>query len=57
MLKRLSEILKGKIIQILIGYTFAPEVEHYVAEKYPHIQLVKTYEVEMKARKLKKKNH
>ena len=36
-----------------IGYTFAPEVEHYVAGKYLHIHMVKTYEVEMKAQKLK----
>ena len=57
MLGRLSEILKGKFFPLFIGYTFAPEVEHYVAEKYPHMHMVKTYEVEMKARKLKNKNH
>jgi hypothetical protein len=57
MLGRLSEILKGKFFPVFIGYTFAPEVEHYVAEKYPHIHLVKTYDVEMKARKLKNNNH
>jgi len=57
MLERLSEILKGKFFPLFIGYTFAPEVEHYVAGKYPHIHLVKTYEVEMKARNLKNKNH
>jgi hypothetical protein len=40
---------------VLIGYTFSPEVEHYVARKYPHIHLVKTYEMEMQARKTKTK--
>jgi hypothetical protein len=29
---------------------FFPEVEQYVARKYPHIHLVKTYEVEMQTR-------
>jgi len=57
MLGRLSEILKGKLFSVFIGYTFAPEVEHYVVGKYPHIHMVKTYEVEMKARKLRNKNH
>jgi hypothetical protein len=57
MLERLSEILKGKFFPVFIGYTFAPEVEHYVAGKYPHMYMVKIYDVEMKARKLRNKNH
>jgi hypothetical protein len=57
MLGRLSEILKGKFFPVFIGYTFAPEVEHYVAGKYPHMYMVKTYDVEMKARKLRNKSH
>jgi hypothetical protein len=56
MLGRLSEIFKGKFFPVIIGYTFAPEVEHYVAGKYPHINLIKTYKVEMKALKLRKKD-
>ena len=56
MLARLPEMIKGRFFPVFIGYTFAPEVEHYVAEKYPHIYMVKTYEVEMKARKQRNKN-
>lgn len=57
MLARLSELLKGTLFPVVIGFTFAPEVERYVDRKYPQIHLVKTYEVEMKARQLLKKNH
>jgi hypothetical protein len=52
MLERLPEVLKGRFFPVLIGYTFSPEVEHYVARKYPHIHLVKTYKVEIQARKM-----
>ena len=50
MLTRLAEVLDGTFFPLLIGYTFAPEVELYVAHKYPHIRLVKTYAVEMRAK-------
>lgn len=52
MLTRLAEVLDGQFFPLLIGYTFAPEVEHYVTHKYPHIRLVKTYAIEMRARGL-----
>jgi hypothetical protein len=57
MLGRLSEKFKGKFFPVILGYTFAPEVEHYVTGKYPHIHLIKTYEVEMKALKVRKRDH
>ena len=50
MLERLADVLDGRFFPLLIGYTFAPEVERYVAQKYPHISLVKTYALEMRAR-------
>ncbi len=50
MLKRLSTVLQGRLFPVLIGYTFAPKVENYVAEKHPHIRMAKTYAVEMRAR-------
>lgn len=50
MLERLAEVLEGRFFPLLIGYTFAPEVERYIAQKYPHITLVKTYTLEMRAR-------
>ena len=50
MLDRLSTVLEGRLIPVLIGYTFAPEVESHVSRKHPHIRLVKTYALEMRAR-------
>ncbi|MFP4392094.1 MAG: hypothetical protein ACLFPG_04485 [Desulfohalobiaceae bacterium] len=50
MLERLADVLDGRFFPLLIGYTFAPEVERYIARKYPHIFLVKTYALEMRAR-------
>jgi len=50
MLERLSTVLEGRLIPLLIGYTFAPEVESHVSRKHPHIRLVKTYALEMRAR-------
>lgn len=50
MLERLTDVLDGRFFPLLIGYTFAPEVERYIAQKYPHISLVKTYALEMRAR-------
>ncbi len=46
MLKRLSAVLEGRLYPVLIGYTFPPEVERYVAEKHPDLKLVKTYQVQ-----------
>ncbi|WP_291319922.1 hypothetical protein [Desulfonatronospira sp.] len=54
MLDRLSTVLEGRLIPVLIGYTFAPEVESYVSRKHPHIRLVKTYALEMRARGVRK---
>ncbi|EFI35916.1 hypothetical protein Dthio_PD3357 [Desulfonatronospira thiodismutans ASO3-1] len=50
LLERLSTVLEGRLIPVLIGYTFAPEVERHVSRKHPHIRLVKTYALEMRAR-------
>ncbi len=50
MLKRLSRVLQGRLFPVLIGHTFAPEVEDYVAEKHHHIRMARTYAVEMRAR-------
>jgi cell division protein FtsB len=50
MLERLADVLDGRFFPLLIGYTFAPEVERYIARKYPHISMVKTYALEMRAR-------
>jgi len=54
MLVRLSGVLEGRFYPVLIGYSFAPDVERYVSEKYPHIHLVKTYAVEMRAGKARR---
>ncbi|MGB9713338.1 MAG: coiled-coil domain-containing protein [Dissulfurimicrobium sp.] len=49
MLERLSAVLGKNIQAMLIGYTFTPQVEKYMAGRYPTIKPVKTYEIEMGA--------
>ncbi|MGQ9500132.1 MAG: hypothetical protein ACUVQ6_07260, partial [Dissulfurimicrobium sp.] len=47
MLKRLSTTLGKNIQAMLIGYTFTPQIEKYIAGRYPTIKPAKTYEIEM----------
>jgi uncharacterized phage infection (PIP) family protein YhgE len=49
MLERLSIKLGKNIQAMLIGYTFTPQVEKYMAGRYPAIKPAKTYEIEMGA--------
>ncbi len=46
MLKRLKKHLDAEVKGFMIGYVYAPEVEDYFAEKYPHIDFFKTYQIE-----------
>ena len=44
LLRRLKGHLGGEVKGFLVGYTFSPDVEEYVREKYPEIKLIKSYE-------------
>jgi len=44
-LKRLQRVLKGEITPFMVGYHFAPEVESYAVEQYPHILRYKTFQI------------
>ena len=46
MLKRLKKHLNAEVKGFMIGYVYAPAVEDYFAEKYPHIDFFKTYQIE-----------
>ena len=35
--------MKGELFLFMVGYRFAPEVESYIRENYPQIDLVKSY--------------
>jgi hypothetical protein len=50
-LKRLKVHFNAEVKGFMVGYLFPPEVEDYVKEEYPEIDLFKTYEIEEIARK------
>ncbi len=47
-LKRLKSHLDGKIYPFIVGYTFDPQTERYIRERYPEINLLKSFEFELK---------
>lgn len=49
---RVKSVLDGEIFFFLVGYTFAPAVENYIRENYPQTGLFKTYEFELKYKKV-----
>jgi cell division protein FtsB len=51
LLERLKTRLPGKILPLLIGYSFQPAVEKYIRGRYPGIEIVKSYEFELYYRK------
>ena len=46
MLKRLEKHFNAEVKGFMLGYIYAPEVEDYLIEKYPHIDFFKTYQIE-----------
>ncbi len=59
MLGRLRDYFKVKddaVKGFMIGYIYAPEVEHYAQSKYPNIDLFKTYQIERIADSSRKKS-
>jgi len=43
---RLQDYFEKEIYPFVVGYTFAPDVEKYISEKYPLLKYFKTYEIE-----------
>jgi hypothetical protein len=50
MIDRLNNYLNGRIHPVIIGYTFAPEVEKFILEEYSDIKMIKSYQIEREAR-------
>jgi len=50
--ERVKKILSGDIYAFIVGYSFSPEVEIYAEEKYPYIRTYKSYQFEMKYKKI-----
>ncbi|MEM3466416.1 MAG: hypothetical protein QW566_08105 [Candidatus Jordarchaeales archaeon] len=45
--RRLEAHLKASIYPLLVGYSFSPEIERYISQRYPFINTAMTYEIEM----------
>jgi uncharacterized protein YoxC len=46
-LRRLEAHLKASVYPLLVGYSFSPDIERYISERYPFIKIAMTYEIEM----------
>jgi prefoldin subunit 5 len=46
MIKRLKNSLLTDIYPFIVGYTYHPEVEDFIRERFPEISYFKTYEIE-----------
>lgn len=49
--ERLKKALKGEMNFFIAGYQFTPDVEAYLAKKYPHLRVFKSYDFELKYKK------
>ncbi len=45
MIERLKKTLNKNIIPYMVGYTFHPEIETYIKERYSELKYYKTYEI------------
>ncbi len=52
--ERLKKALKGEMNFFIAGYQFTPDVEAYLAKKYPHLRVFKSYDFELKYKKKSK---
>ncbi len=50
---RVKKTLNGNVYFFIAGYQFTPDVETYIAKKYPHIRAFKSYDFELKYKKKK----
>jgi hypothetical protein len=49
--ERVKAVLAGQIFFFISGYSFDPAIESYIRENYPHIEMFKSYEFELKYKK------
>ncbi len=52
MIKRVRTVLKGEISLFMVGYSFDPEVESYIRENYPQIDLIKSYTFDLEYKRV-----
>ncbi len=47
-LKRIKDYLKAPVYSFIVGYTYSPEVERHLKERYPDLKVMKSFEFELK---------
>ena len=52
MIERVQTVLEGEIFLFMVGYSYDPEVEIYIRDKYPKISMFKSYDFELNYRKV-----
>jgi hypothetical protein len=52
MIERVQTVLEGEIFLFMVGYSFDPEVEIYIGDKYPKVSIYKSYEFELNYKKV-----
>ena len=52
MIERVQTVLEGEIFLFMVGYSFDPELEIYIGDKYPKVSIYKSYEFELNYKKV-----
>ncbi|MGD2088371.1 MAG: hypothetical protein PVH61_19490 [Candidatus Aminicenantes bacterium] len=52
MIERVQSVLQGEIFLFMVGYSFDPEVEIYIRDKYPHVKIFKSYDFDLNYKKV-----
>jgi hypothetical protein len=51
-IERVRTVLKGELFLFMVGYSIDPEVESYIRENYPQIDLVKSYTFDLEYKRV-----
>ncbi len=46
--ERVREFLRGEVYAFIVGYTFSPDVEEYIKERYPWLKMMKSFEFDLR---------
>jgi hypothetical protein len=52
MIERVQTVLEGEIFLFMVGYSYDPEVEIYIRDKYPKVSMFKSYDFELNYKKV-----
>jgi hypothetical protein len=52
MIERVQTVLEGEIFLFMVGYSYDPEVDIYIRDKYPKVSIFKSYDFDLNYKKV-----